>query len=274
MIFPMRRYGYNITEVFLSSTGNIFAISMIVGAAALYITAPKIGISSLSGGVLIFAVFTSGLLLGLGSGGIRQNRPTMNLGLRLTLLTGIVWGIFAIVNQILFSGIISIVLIIMYVACILARREAVSARFVPRFFSLRQFETMIAVADVMIDDEEKKLHPIEIALRADHLLARMHSPAAKKDIRRVLFLLEWILPLMAFRPFPFSELGTHERRRVVKKIIWSRGIFKDIARTLKLLSTFPYYTDPSVRSAIGYIEFDDRKRAMDVDQLPKTHQRV
>jgi hypothetical protein len=269
MIYPMRRFGYNVTETFLSSMGNVFGLLFILASPVLVWAAPQLGVRTMWGGMMIFAVLVSGLLLVLGSGGIRQNRPAFNLALRITLLTGIAWGIHAAVSRTYGAAIVSIGMIALYAMCVFARREAIRSRFAPRFFSLRQFETMIAIADVMIDDEEEKLHPVEIALRTDHLLAKIHAPA-KQDIRRVLFLIEWVLPMMTLRPFPFSELGTHERRRLVKKIIWSRGIFRDLSRTLKLLTMFSYYTEPSVRSSIGYVEFVERERVKDIDQTPKS----
>jgi hypothetical protein len=269
MIYPMRRFGYNVTERFLSSMGNVFGLMFILATPALVWTSAHLAVRTMWGGVLVTGVLVSGLLLGLGSGGIRQNRSVFNFGLRITLVTGIAWGIHTAVSQTYYAAIVSAGMIAVYVICAVARQEAIRSRFAPRFFSLRQFETMIAIADVMIDDEEEKLHPVEIALRTDHLLAKIHS-SAKKDILRVLFLIEWILPVLMLRPIPFSELGTHERRRLVKKIIWSRGIFRDISRTLKLLTMFSYYTEPSVRSSIGYVEFDDRERVKDLDQTPKS----
>ena len=45
----------------------------------------------------------------------------------------------------------------------------------------------------------------------------------RKDLKFVLLLTEWALPLLVFRPFPFSVLGSNDRRRAVEKVIDAKG---------------------------------------------------
>jgi hypothetical protein len=160
-----------------------------------------------------------------------------------------------------------IVLLLLLGLAVYLRRLAIQARFKPRFFSLRQFETMIVIADTMIDtDGQNALHPIEIAIRADHFMASFDA-LVQGDIKQTLVIVEWLLPLLLLgRPFPFSTLGSHERRRAVEKVIGASGLFRDVARFLKLLACAGYYGTPEGMRQVGYIPFDERPRAQGVSQ--------
>lgn len=271
MIAPMRRYGINISEVFLADLANAFALLLFALAFAVAIFRTWFDVGGFWGGILTFATFTAALLLGLGSGGVRQNRPVLDLAFSSLALTGIGWLAYALLAPAWKMALAGLGMVGMFLACWAVRREAVRARFTPRFFSIREFETMIQIADAMLDADDRLIHPIDVAVRTDHLLAEIDSPI-KADIHRVMLLIEWLTPFLVLRPFPFSDLGTHERREIIRKVIWSRGLFKDVSRTLKLLSTFTYYTHPDVREAVGYVDFDARPRAMGVDQTPKVYE--
>ncbi len=271
MITPMRRFDINITEVFLSDMGNIFAILLLLLAVATGFFRSWFDVTGFWGGMLCFATFTTGLLLGLGSGGVRQNRPALDLAFSFLVLTGVGWIVFGLFQPAWKMILAGWGMVVMFFACWAVRREAIRARFTPRFFKIREFETMIQIADAMLDADDLKIHPIEVAVRTDHLLAEIDSPI-KQDIHQVMFLIEWLTPFLVLRPFPFSDLGTHERREIIRKVIWSRGLFRDVSRTLKLLSTFTYYTHPDVQAEIGYVAFDARDRAKGVDQSPKVYE--
>jgi hypothetical protein len=268
MIYPMRRFGLNAAEAFLTIMGMALSLLLIAGAIAAGIWNEWFHAEGFLGGVLISLMAAAGLLLNLGSGGIRQNRPAFDLGLTLTTLSGLGWIIRGVVVEASVPTITGIAMLLIFYLCWLARREGIRSRFNPRFFTLRQFETMVQIADVMLDADDLKLHPIEVAIRTDHFLAEIDSPA-REDIRLVMFLVEWVTPLLIGRIFPFSDLGTNERRRIVERVIWARGPFRDVARTLKLLSTFTYYTHPVAREGVGYVEFDQRSRSKGVDTSPK-----
>lgn len=268
MIAPMRRFGINISEAFLADLANAFALLLFALAIVIGLFRAWFSVSGFWGGLLCFATFTAALLLGLGSGGVRQNRPVLDLAFSFLVLTGLGWigyGLFALAWKTILVG---LGMLLMFLGCWSVRREAVRARFTPRYFSIREFETMIQIADAMLDADDRLVHPIEVAVRTDHLLAEIDSPL-KADIHQVMFLIEWLTPFLVLRPFPFSDLGTHERREIIRKVIWSRGLFRDVSRTLKLLSTFTFYTHPDVRTAVGYKDFDARERAFGVDQTPK-----
>lgn len=267
MIYPMRRYDYNINEVFLSGMVNLFAWTLLLLGVLRLIFPLWFGHAGRLGDATACVTIICGMLLVLGSGGVRQNRAVLNMGLRVLLLLAVAWLVLGIVQSAWWGAIVGAVLGIEYALSIITLREAVRARFNPRYLNLREFQTLVQIADVMLDDEKERLHPIAVALRTDHLLATIDSPI-KKNIRLVLFLVEWLTPLLAFRLAAFSELGTHERRRVVQKVIWAKGPFRDVARTLKLLTTFAFYTHPDVRSSIGYTEVDAGERRADLDKTP------
>ena len=66
MITPMRRFDINVTEVFLSDMGNIFAILLFLLAVATGFFRSWFDVTGFWGGMLCFATFTTGLLLGAG----------------------------------------------------------------------------------------------------------------------------------------------------------------------------------------------------------------
>jgi hypothetical protein len=130
---------------------------------------------------------------------------------------------------------------------------------------------MVAVADTMIDgDGREAVHPIEVAVTVDHLLARVESPM-RKDLKLVLVITEWALPLLVWRPFPFSVLGSNDRRRAVEKVINAKGPFRDVARSLKIMACVGYYGDQRGIAQVGFTRFELRPRAQGVDQAPLIH---
>ncbi len=81
-----------------------------------------------------------------------------------------------------------------------------------------------------------------------------------------------MLPILIFRPIPFSDLGSHERRRLVEQLIETRGPLRTICRTavrsLKVLATVGYYGSQDVVAQVGYLPFERRERSSGVDQTP------
>ncbi len=263
---PMRVYGLTLPELFLEDFLTVVGWILIALAILSRILAGGFGVNSFSGGLVIGCTALTGLVLLLASSGIRQNHAALDLGHLLLGLTALGW----LATGVVLSKIPSLVAGIVLLAClglgVHLRRMGIQARFKPRFFSLRQFETMIQIADTMIDtDGNNALHPIEVAIRADHFLARFDA-VVKEDIKRTLNIVEWVLPLVIGRPVPFSALGSHERRRAVEKVIGARGIFRDVARFLKLLSCAGYYGSPEGMEQVGYLPFDMRERSRGVSQ--------
>ena len=135
------------------------------------------------------------------------------------------------------------------------------------FFSDKQFETAVHVAEVMISEEGRVLSPHEIVMRADTLLSKANPPSGPQ-IRSALTLLEFVLPIIILRPVPFSWLSPKSRRKLLHKIVASRGQLRALARMLKTITAFCYYTDANARQAIGYVEFEERSRFGGLDTRP------
>ena len=123
----------------------------------------------------------------------------------------------------------------------------------PRFLSRGECFTVAAAAEVLVGPCPPGLSPIGIAKRADSLLARIDAPAARQA-KQAVGLLEITTG--------FSKKELDERRRLLSHLIQTRGLPRDVMRVLKLLTVGPYYSDPEVRKAIGYLPFEERPRVI------------
>jgi hypothetical protein len=265
----MRAYGPNVYEIVLGDylAGLGPALIALAIAAAIWPGAllPE---PSAGAGVLAGFVAAGGLLLLLAGGGVRQNGAALDLGTGLLVLAGLALLAWGAVDGRAVPVLAGMAVVALVGLAIGLRHRSIRARFKPRFLSPRQFQTMIAVADTMIDsDGREAISTVEVAIHTDHLLADVDSPMTG-DIRTVLALLEWVLPIMILRPLPFSALGSFNRRRAVSRVVGSGGLFRDIARTLKVLACAGYYGDPRTMRSIGYRPFDERERGQ-VDQSPR-----
>ena len=221
-----------------------------------------------AGGLLVAGTFITGIVLVLGSSGLRQNRSAMELAYGLLAVLALGWVVRGVIDFVPAALVLGLVLGASFGGLVYLRMQALRARYDPRFLSLRQFETMVAIADAMIEGGDAEvMDALDVALNVDRALGLLETPLLK-DIRLVLFIVEWALPLRIARPFPFSALGTHDRRRVVEKVVGARGLFRDVARFLKLLSCIGYYSSPAAMRAAGYIPFEERARSRGVDQTP------
>jgi hypothetical protein len=261
MEYPMRVYGLNLFEYFLSVWLKWFSWLCLLMSVATFIFPDYFYSDPIIGAAYTTSLFFCFVLLGLAGAGIRQNKAVLDGALLLSGLTGIgmvVGGIW-----------VGIVIVLLVVLTAVIRHYALLTRFNPRFFSLREFGTMIRIADTMIDGDGKEaLHPIDIAISVDHMFSRISAPAAIKEIKLVMLIVEWLLPLLSGRPFPFSDLGTNERRMLVTKVINSTALFKNVAKVLKLFACAGYYGNPKGMAQVGYIPFDSRRRSEGKSQAP------
>lgn len=268
MDYPMRLYGPNVYEIvlgdYLAALGPLTVVLAIASAIWPGALLPEGGVAA---GLLAGFTGGAGLLLTLAGGGVRQNGAALDIGTALLALAGLAWLVWGIVDGRAVPIVIGVVLVAAALLVRGLRRRSLRARFKPRFLSERQFQTMIAIADTMIDgDGREAISSISVAINADHLLADVDSPTTG-DIRTVLIVLEWVLPIMILRPLPFSDLGSFNRRRAITRVIHAKGLFRDIGRTLKVISSAGYYGDPRGMASVGYRPFDDRPRGH-VDQTP------
>jgi hypothetical protein len=58
---------------------------------------------------------------------------------------------------------------------------------------------------------------------------------------------------------------------VVEKVIGAGGLFRDVARSLKVLACAGYYGSPAGMRSIGYVPYEERERSKVQDQTPLHH---
>jgi hypothetical protein len=267
----MKVYGLNVVEEVLDDVLVAIGALLAIFALVALILDGAFGASGTAGGLLLAATALAGALLALGGSGIRQNGGASFLGYELLAVAALGWIVCAFVTGAVGAAIAAGLLVVLFALLVALRRRALRQRFRPRFLSLRNFDTMVAVADTMIDgDGREAVHPIEVAVTVDHLLARVESPM-RKDLKLVLIITEWALPLLVWRPFPFSVLGSNDRRRAVEKVINAKGPFRDVARSLKIMACVGYYGDQRGIAQAGFVHFDLRGRSQGVDQSPLHH---
>jgi hypothetical protein len=269
---PMRVYGANVFELvlagWLAALGPLLLAWAVAAGIAPGALLPGEGVG---GGLLAGATGAAGLALALAGAGVQQNRAALDVGVALLAATGLAWLAWGIVAGAAVPIVAGVALLALLAATLLLRRRAIIARYKPRFFSPRAFETMVAVADTMIDgDGREAIGPVQVAVNVDHLLADAEAQS-KGEIKLVMLVVEWALPVLVLRPFPFSSLGGLSRRRAVEKVIGAGGMFRDVARALKVLACAGYYGDPRTMTQIGYVPYDDRARSIGVDQRPLRH---
>lgn len=269
MDYPVRVYGPNVYEVILSDylagLGLVligWVIASVIAPGALLVS------TSVTGGLLAGVTGAAGLALMIGGAGLRQNRAALEVGFLMLAAVSIAWVAWAIAAGRAVPLIAGAVMAIAWIVLYVVRTAAIRARYRPRFFSPREFETLVQVADTMIDgDGQEAIDPIDIAVRTDHFLAEARSDTGP-SIKLVFVAVEWLLPLLVLRPLPFSVLGSDVRRRAVTRVIGMNGPLRAIARTLKVLSCAGYYGNPETQRRIGYRPFDERERAHGVSQAP------
>jgi hypothetical protein len=138
-----------------------------------------------------------------------------------------------------------------------------------RFFNEKQFLTVVRAVDIFVPINPT-LTSEQIALRADEFLFSINPPSAP-EIKKAIDTLEFPLPLLIFKFKSFSKLSISSRRRLLEKVVASRGSLRDLSRMLKLISTFCYYTHEQVRLTIGYVEFEDRPQFPGLDTSPHVY---
>jgi hypothetical protein len=267
----MRLYGLNAVEEVLDDVLVAVGLALAAFALVALILDGAFGASGTAGGLLLGATGPAGVGRPLGGSGIRQNAGASFLGFELLAVSALGWVVCALLTGAVGAALAGGVLVVAFALLVAMRRRALRLRFRPRYLSLRTFDTMVAIADTMIDgDGREAVRPIEVAVTVDHLLARVESPM-RKELKLVLIITEWALPLLVWRPFPFSVLGSNDRRRAVERVINAKGPFRDVARSLKILSCVGYYGDPRGIAQAGFVPFESRRRAQGVDQAPLPH---
>jgi hypothetical protein len=107
--------------------------------------------------------------------------------------------------------------------------------------------TLAAVANRMIG--------VENAGVADGIVDYIGTLPApmRKDIQRLIFLFEYLPPVVIFRFARFSRLSEDDQDRYIEAWGTSRiGLLRTGFRVLRSLSVSTYYQNPAVWKAIGY----------------------
>ena len=134
-----------------------------------------------------------------------------------------------------------------------------------QFFSRRELRTLEKFADVAIDGHEEPISPRDIAFNIDAQIARTESNRTQ-SVKLVLFVVEYILPLLSFRP-PFSWMSKKMRRRFIdRKLANPRGLFRNLLQSLariKILFLTGYYVDPCVFESVNFPPIEGRDKYKD-----------
>jgi hypothetical protein len=263
----MRRYGPTLADGLL---GHACGFGALLAAATLFAAlffrlagTGRLGAVLIALGTAAFAALLTAAV------GVRQNGALIDLGAAMALLAGIGCAVRFALAPAVAPAIFGALLLLLGVVLFWLYGATLRVRYHPRFLTARQLATMIQVADAVIEgDGRETVSPIQVAINADHLLAQMNSPATK-DLRVLMVLIEYLLPLLTLgRPLPFGLLGSHERRRAIERTIGRKGMFRKVARSLKLLSMIGYYGDPETAASTGYIPFEER--VLDQEQKNQT----
>ena len=143
-----------------------------------------------------------------------------------------------------------------------------------QFFSPREFRTLVKFAEVAIQDQDclfadggralQPLTPWEIAQNIDRHIASIDSKR-KRSIKKILFVVEYLLPLSALLP-PFSMMTKEKRRRFIEQKLINpsrlnpfRFLLLDLAR-IKTLFFTGYYGDRRVFDRINFIPVEKRQQ--------------
>jgi hypothetical protein len=232
----MQPYSMGVVEVFVGDLSKWMGRAMLLFAVAATVWRQALTPDGFVGGLLAGATAIVGAVLMLGGGGVRQNRAALDIGFVLWALLALGWlgrGLLPFdAMGLSVGGVLTVSAGLAWVA----RRHAVNTRYSPRFFSGRQFETMVQLADVMIhrvgvsDDQ-----PIRVAADTDRELAE-RADIRPGQVWGGFFLLEWVAPLLMGLPIPFSDLGTHTRRRILRRAARRSRIFQPVATCLTIIT--------------------------------------
>jgi hypothetical protein len=141
----------------------------------------------------------------------------------------------------------------------------------PLFFTEKQYKVFVKVVDAMIDTpEEPVIPPEQVAQRVDKLINQIDSPALDQ-LGTIMWLVNWLLPTMILKPGLFVNHDRETRRKAIRKVIQKRGMFRDVARGLKVLSCVAYYSSAEGKKQVGYVDFEDRESTKGKNQKPIDH---
>ncbi|MFN2612216.1 MAG: GMC family oxidoreductase N-terminal domain-containing protein [Solirubrobacterales bacterium] len=167
----------------------------------------------------------------------------------------ILWG------GILFEGALTLLFVFLH-------RRAVKARYRLEYFSPSQFQTLVALADVLVVGDDEKISPQQVAKNTDRYLAPFH--ARRKWIMKLALIGLSLYPLLTIRP-PLHLMAAEERLEFLKKRFladvdtrrirgFRRQLTQGMIRLAQQLAFLGYYSDPKTFESTGYVPFTKRPR--------------
>lgn len=155
---------------------------------------------------------------------------------------------------------INIVLIIFYSA-------AVKARYQLKYFSVGQFLTLKAIAEVAIEGVDEVLPAETVAKNVDGYMAGFL--ARQKWVSKLALTGISIFPIFYFQP-PLRFMRASDRKKFLTKHFYQepslhitpkflRGIIQGAIRLAKQLCYMGYYNDPKTFESVGYKTFSKRE---------------
>jgi len=192
----------------------------------------------------------TGMLLLVGGAGLRQNRVAVNFGLFELFASACAMIACGVTRGQVLSPTGAAVLIVaglglvfMVVYLYILHSRANQFRFGVRFFSPRQYETLVFVVEALLEWEPQvDASPEDIALAADFTASRSPDLLPRRP-RWALWVTGWIAPFLTTgHPLAFTTLGAYERGLVLQRLRtgWVRCFFAPTTRALKRIVDVGY----------------------------------
>jgi choline dehydrogenase-like flavoprotein len=146
--------------------------------------------------------------------------------------------------------------------------QAQRARYGLRYLSVYEFQTVVALGEVLIAGEDRKITPDEIGRNVDAYLATFS--ARRKWVINLALLGLHFYPMLSLR-VPLPAMSPDERLHFVKdrfetdvaaRLIpdfW-RTLVQAMIRVAQQLAYLGYYSDKRTFASVGYLPFSERPR--------------
>ena len=159
----------------------------------------------------------------------------------------------------IFDAALNAVLIVLY-------NKAQKARYNLQYFSPMEFRALKALADVLIEGDEKKISAEETALSVDRYMSSFK--ATNKWVTKLALTSLELYPLVFLKP-PTSYMRPDARKAFLERHFYQdvslrlappfiRMLVQGMIRMGKQLCFMGYYNDPRVHPSIGYEPFSKR----------------
>lgn len=154
--------------------------------------------------------------------------------------------------------------------------RAQRARHELEYLSHAAFASLAALAEVIVEGEDERVPPADVAHNVDRWLARLDA-RGKGTVRLALLGLA-LYPLLSLH-FPFPAMAPDARRRFLEKRFervsrrrlrgFRRTLTKGLLRLASQMAYVGYYTDRRSHASVGYVRFADRPEGKGVQPTPR-----